>query len=698
MNCPNPPANLNLADEPLWLIVQRDERTQCFEFPADTHKAIVVGSSNNADVRISSAAPVAFFLEREGTTIWLTPAYADPDFRVDTLKVNGRRQIYTHGLVELANVELRLRVRDTPPTLRGDGLVRLNSEISDPISKRAAAALSDLTATTTIDASQIAAALSLNNTKTVSTLLPVPDMALSTKTVEFDAFNFDGWFDDAVGNPSATGADTQPVEPANVTSAPTSNLPVSPTPSAVVTPGRRMSVHDVKTQEMAPIQWPPEPSDEVTKHSTRQALEQPGEGPTPVEPVRPMRASFGPLNVKTQEMAPIKWPPEPAVAVVEPFTPNVVAAAPITNASDSTKAAAPSNQEAPAPKTAEPSSKAPFAVAAIVNVEPVAPNVVGNAEKRPDGRQNPTPRAEPKLDPYRTIEIAPVRLPESKPPNRTSQPKLENLLQTTTIQLGGNARITDTTDFEVPVVKSATAKAEPIVPTATSGGGESIHGIADRRPIVLKTPAATHKASLGSDPWFQGHDSDRPVSNTPPSAVVRTLSSPSKALEKLGTLAQKRPVLVIGGAAIGSLVLVLFFAGAAKVLSPHAKPVPAKAVATQPAAATPDSQKGSPKAPANDSGPVKAETAVGTAQAQAPSETKVEDTPEAIAATPDVTPAVGHLFAGRLPEAEQAYRELAAKFPNEPAFQSASKILARKNSPTCRGASPSKALCPSVKP
>lgn len=129
MNCPSPPARYNPTNEPLWLIIQRNDRTRCFEFPADSHQAIVVGSANDADVRIRGAAPIAFFLERDGQAISLTPAYADDELRVDARKVEGKRQIYGSALVEFANVELRLDVWDYPPTLRGDGPAR-NSEIS----------------------------------------------------------------------------------------------------------------------------------------------------------------------------------------------------------------------------------------------------------------------------------------------------------------------------------------------------------------------------------------------------------------------------------------------------------------------------------------------------------------------------------------------------------------------------------------
>lgn len=262
MNCPNPPNRYNPADEPLWLVVQRDDRTNCFEFPPHTHKAIVVGSCSNSDVRISGIAPVAFFLEREGTSIWLTPAYAEAELRLDTLKVEGKRRIYTHGLVELADIELRLRVRDTPPTLRGDGLVRIDSEVSDPMSKRAAAAIDDLTATTAIESSTVIAALGQGATTTMPPASPIPDKAFATKTIEVDAFNFDEWFDDAIKESSDASVDTQPLEPVIAPSASTS-APAATLPRFARPPRPRIGPPNIKTQAMAPIQWPPEPTGTV---------------------------------------------------------------------------------------------------------------------------------------------------------------------------------------------------------------------------------------------------------------------------------------------------------------------------------------------------------------------------------------------------------------------------------------------------
>lgn len=307
-------------------------------------------------------------------------------------------------------------------------------------------------------------------------------------------------------------------------------------------------------------------------------------------------------------------------------------------------------------------------------------------------------KSEPKIDPYRTIEIAPIRSSEPTPQTPTNRPKLQTLRQTTTIQLGCGGPPSETTDFDVPVVKPTVE--QPVIggSSAATLGAEAALPRQDRRPMIVKAPAPAQDAPVGSDPWFQERGSDRPVSTSSAAKVGRRRPSLSVALEKLGLRAKRQPVLVFGGAAIGSLVLVLFFAGAAKVLSPHSGPKTERVMAARPTVTgtgTPSvSSKASTREPANET----AAAPSAAVQTPIPAEAKPEDVPAAIAATPDVAPAVGHLFAGRLPEAEQAYRDLATKFPGEPAFQSASRILARKNGPNCRGANSSKTACPSVKP
>lgn len=629
----NPHRRYNPADEPLWLVIQRDEQSRCFEFPPNTPKAIVVGSSESADVRIRSAAPVAFFLERDSGTIWLIPAYPEVELRLDTLKVDGKRRIYTHGLVELGDVELRLRVRDTPPTLRGDGLVRMQSEISDPMSKRAATALNDLTATTTIDASTVTAVLRQCATTTISRQGPIPDMASLTKTIETDAFDFDGWFDDAVKEEPGKVTDTQPVAPVSVPT-PMSAAPTSPTPAR-----------------------------------------------SPATVSRPPRPRMGPPNIKTQELGPIQWPPAPSSEGEAPSTPKGTVVAPDASTPRSNVAGIPSPEVANSSDRAESDSLESLSMAAIVPVEaPPLPNDATPAGARvaSDRQATSTSKSSAKIDPFRTIEIGPIRLSEPTPAEETAQPKLETLRQTTTIQIGTNLG-GETTDFDVPVASPTVA--QPGTGTASSAptSPNDAPRLQERRPMIVKAPAPAPQESFESN-------------------VPKRLPSLATALEKLGLRAKRQPVLVFGGAAIASFVLVLFFIGVAKMLSPHPTPRTERAVAAQATTTQTSARAERSTIPVGAAATEIAATGSAAPQPPVPAEAKSEDVPAAIAAPPDVAPAVGHLFSGRLPEAEQAYRDLATKFPKEPVFHSAARILARKNSPNCRGVNLTKTACPSVKP
>jgi hypothetical protein len=204
MNCPNSSTRHCLIDEPLWLLIQLNGRSHCFEFPPNVHKAIVIGSSASADVKIPTAAAVAFFLERVGEAIWLMPTNPDT-VRIDTTTIDGKRRILNGSIIETANVELRIKIRDTPPTLRGDGRDASRSVAFSPT-------FDQLTSTTEIDASTLLSALQLGKTVQVPPVNGVYDEVSVTKTVEIEPFNFDDWFDANVIDAGAK-IDSKPPKP-----------------------------------------------------------------------------------------------------------------------------------------------------------------------------------------------------------------------------------------------------------------------------------------------------------------------------------------------------------------------------------------------------------------------------------------------------------------------------------------------------
>ena len=243
----NPIRQYDPADEPLWLIIQRGAQSRCFEFPSNSHKAIVVGSSETADLRIRNIAPVAFFLERDDQSIWLTPAYPQAELRLDMTKVEGKRRIYTQGLVELGDVELRLKVRDTPPTLRSDSLMRLASEISDPVSKHTSA-VDAWAITTAIDTCAVDASLRQNTTVSVPLGFSSYTMGLPIETLIIVPSNFDEWFDDAITPPPRGVADSPLLEPVQQPLTPRNSA--EPQTEAVEAITSFYFIPDTKTLEM----------------------------------------------------------------------------------------------------------------------------------------------------------------------------------------------------------------------------------------------------------------------------------------------------------------------------------------------------------------------------------------------------------------------------------------------------------------
>ncbi|MGC4068895.1 MAG: hypothetical protein QM784_30480 [Polyangiaceae bacterium] len=493
------------ADEPLWLLIEGAERPLCFEFPPHAHTNLIVGSSSKAAVRVPGSPPVACFIERDGSSIWLTPAALDVEVRLDHLTVSAKQRLFTQSVLELAGTKLKLTVRDTPPTLRADAL-------QGPV------------ATVTIE--------------------PCP---------------------------------VNPTSPAGQAPSPPSML-------------------SLKTVELSPMFRPPEPdgapvAPPETKLQPR---------PQPSAPVR--------FTVKTVELAPLEGSP---TQVTAPETPAVAEAA-------------------------------------------------------------------VKFDPHRTIEIAPVREPLAPSSSKLKDVKAPLVPVVTSPQAPLVKVLSDTTEFEVPVMMTPSKPARDVRETSRENEAAAAMPSSPKAKAVVAPERPEQVASVSSAP-------------------VKQLAR-GGLLERLGLLAKARPVLVLGSAALGALVLVLFFASVAKLLAPKAS------AGTQ---AQPVEARRAPAASAS----VVAST-MPTLEAARPIDARNPTASEPVASVPialtqtvaagpapaDVSPAVGHLFAGRLVEAEHSYRELASRYPAEPAFQSIARILARRSSPACRGASPSKSSCPSVKP
>lgn len=196
-------------------------------------------------------------------------------------------------------------------------------------------------------------------------------------------------------------------------------------------------------------------------------------------------------------------------------------------------------------------------------------------------------------------------------------------------------------------------------------------------------------------------------STVPPVEHRRTSSKPSP-LARLGTITRRYPVGVFGGAAVGALVLGIFFVGLAQILGLRHAPAPVSKAET-PTTVVPVTVP--PSQPAKVAAVQQVAADLPGNQAAEPSAAPVQPTPTATAAEPrmaapgtaaaidpNVSAAVGALFGGRLIEAEQAYRELASRHPDDPAYRALARILGRHNGADCRPGNPSQKACPTVNP
>jgi hypothetical protein len=101
--------------------------------PPHRERALVVGSTRDADFQVNGlrVAPVQFHLERDKGAVWLIPAYAIRDLRLNGEAVVGPTPLEEHNIVLFAGVHLEVTIRDESEFIAsGDSL------FTDPPSKR----------------------------------------------------------------------------------------------------------------------------------------------------------------------------------------------------------------------------------------------------------------------------------------------------------------------------------------------------------------------------------------------------------------------------------------------------------------------------------------------------------------------------------------------------------------------------------
>jgi hypothetical protein len=237
-------------------------------------------------------------------------------------------------------------------------------------------------------------------------------------------------------------------------------------------------------------------------------------------------------------------------------------------------------------------------------------------------------------------------------------------------------------------------------------------------PHFANTPARAARGASHPQPAQNGH------------RYAANAATPDTPLARLGSLAKRYPVGVFGGAAVGALLVGVFLVGLGQVLgigkSHHPNddtgvglPQAAAGVssaANAPAAGNPTANMptvptAAPPTGAPPTAPTVAPQALNTVRAPDAELRRDPATPASVAPTndpktapvaaepdPTVALAMGHLFAGRLPEAEHAYRDLLTRNPGDATYARLVRILSRRNSADCRPGNPVQTACPTVKP
>jgi hypothetical protein len=245
-----------------------------------------------------------------------------------------------------------------------------------------------------------------------------------------------------------------------------------------------------------------------------------------------------------------------------------------------------------------------------------------------------------------------------------------------------------------PVAMDSTKKAS-LISRSVSCGATSCDVTALSRPLPVSPVDSS--ATIEQPIFAPATTAYETVSEVPCLQPVSSVGADSgrmgklSLLEQLGLLTKRHPAGVLGGAAVGSSFIVVFMVGAAHLLGVGSK----SAVGISTSAKSVVVSTNTPRltmASALRTG-VPTILSVGSAAPVAP--------PTVASGTsvgkPTVAVAAGHLFAGRLPEAESAYRELGTNYPNTPSYAVLARVLGRRNGADCRSAFEIKKRCPVVK-
>ncbi|HKY34850.1 MAG TPA: hypothetical protein VJN18_02820 [Polyangiaceae bacterium] len=330
-----------------------------------------------------------------------------------------------------------------------------------------------------------------------------------------------------------------------------------------------------------------------------------------------------------------------------------------------------------------PTDTAPTAVA----MKPFVPDPLANVPTQ----QIPVQRAPLGLGPQQTERLAPVRPQPLQFPQMTErlQPMFPQGRAAVPVEPQQTQRLTPMTApppsagrvpaLEIRAVGAASTRAEaPQAAGATLANQETTsfdvaavappaprnESIDPRTVVINATPQGPRQAG-------------KAVSTKPPLGLNNLLT-------QVGALTKQRPVLAIGGAAIGAMILSFALVGATRVAEPKRAPVPPTSSASQPALSKPAASAPAvpplPAPPAMVAVPLPADTKPPAKTTKGPHD-------------PELASAVGHLAAGRISEASQAYSALAARPTGGEVYARTAALLSRRAT-SCASGSPT--LCPEI--